>query len=50
MRIVEIKDDGTPEELTPLQQTDNGDAEVKDYEGEPSKPTEDGIPDIEPQG
>lgn len=50
MRIVEIKDDGTPEELTPLQQTDNGDAEVKDYEGEPSKPTEDGIPDIKPQG
>ena len=41
---------GTTESLTPVLVTDNGDAPITEYEGEPSTPTESGIPEVEPAG
>jgi hypothetical protein len=49
MSVVQIKGDTTTE-LAPVQVTDIGDAEIEEYDGEPTSPPENGIPDEEPVG
>ncbi|KHL12111.1 ABC-type branched-subunit amino acid transport system substrate-binding protein [Mumia flava] len=44
MKVVQLTDDGSVEDKTPLYQTDVGDAPVEEYTGEPSTPPESGIP------